>query len=66
MDASASGDIEKLQDVIRQLEVQNEKLRSRGSRQNTANPKGKVNGHISSAIDDMTLVPILSDRDSIR
>ena len=66
MDASASGDIEKLQDVIRQLEVQNEKLRSRGSRQNTPNPKGKVNGHISSANDDMMLVPILSDRDSVR
>ena len=64
MDTSASADVEKLQDVIRQLEVQNEKLRTRGSRQNTPNAKNKVNGHmIPSADEDILLLPILSDED---
>ena len=47
MDSSA--DVEKLQDVIRQLEVQNQKLRNRGTnRINTsANNNDTLNGFLS-------------------
>ena len=64
METSANADVEKLQDVIRQLEVQNEKLRTRGSRQNTPNAKGKVNGlTLPNQDEDILLLPILSDEE---
>lgn len=62
METSATADVEKLQDVIRQLEVQNEKLRSRGSRQNTPNTKGKM-ASIQDPPEDILLLPILADEE---